>query len=121
MSTLYVLTNVHAERRRQDAKWGEQHHPDGTSTEYYKPLADQARKDCDDLAGLDGVTWADILKEEFFEALAEEDPVKLRTELIQVAAVAVRWAEDIDSRAHSCDGDEHKDTCDACKEIPVWR
>ena len=41
-------------------------------------------------------TWADILREEYFEALAETDPARLRVELIQVAAVAVAWVEAID-------------------------
>ena len=31
--------------------------------------------------------------EEIFEALAEEDPMKLKDELIQVAAVAVKMVE----------------------------
>jgi hypothetical protein len=35
------------------------------------------------------------LIEEFFEAMSEEDPDTLETELIQVIAVAVNWVEDI--------------------------
>jgi hypothetical protein len=42
------------------------------------------------------VTWAHILTEEFYEALAEADPEKLREELVQVAAVAVAWVECLD-------------------------
>jgi len=48
-------------------------------------------------------TWEMILLEEVWEALAETDPVKLRAELIQVAAVAVAWVEDIDSRHEALD------------------
>jgi hypothetical protein len=36
--------------------------------------------------------------EEVFEAFAESSPDALRKELTQVAAVAVAWIEDIDSR-----------------------
>lgn len=36
-------------------------------------------------------TWANVLGEEFFEALAEDDWPKLRAELIQVAAMATSW------------------------------
>lgn len=43
----------------------------------------------------DKVKWIHILLEEFAEVAREDDPEKLRTELIQVAAVAVSWAEKI--------------------------
>lgn len=36
------------------------------------------------------LTWWHILREEVFEAAAESDPDKLRAELVQVAAVAVK-------------------------------
>ncbi|MEY9934267.1 hypothetical protein ABH926_008932 [Catenulispora sp. GP43] len=39
-----------------------------------------------------------MLLEEVYEALAEVDPAALRAELVQVAAVAAAWVEDIDSR-----------------------
>lgn len=42
-----------------------------------------------------------MLLEEVFEAMAEDGPSALRTELVQVAvvaAVAAAWIEDIDSR-----------------------
>lgn len=42
--------------------------------------------------------WLHILREEVAEAFAETDPVALRGELVQVAAVAVAWAEAIDRR-----------------------
>lgn len=45
------------------------------------------------------VTFRDILACEVAEAFAEEDPARLRAELIQVAAVAVQWVEAIDARA----------------------
>lgn len=106
-----------AERTRQDAKWGEQNHPDGTgpdvrpnSFEYAvdampgngdaRRLAEAATNETDILAAGGAVTWLDILREEYYEALAEEDPLALRTELIQLAAVAQQWVEAIDRRAH---------------------
>jgi hypothetical protein len=49
--------------------------------------------------GGDGtVTWWQILREEVFEASAEDDPAALRTELIQVAAVALKWIAALDVR-----------------------
>jgi len=111
-----VAVEVALERRRQDAKWGEQNHADGTGREvpvlmeisgqsslYLDAqsgarLANLATSATNDAAASGAVTWRDILLEEVFEALAEDDAVKLRTELIQVAAVAQQWAEAIDRR-----------------------
>lgn len=117
-----IALEVLAERDRQDAKWGEQNHPDGTGPDTLplgdfswrrayqdgkahtldgtsaKTLAACATEVTDVAAKQGHVTWADILTEEHFEALAEADPVKLRAELIQVAAVAIQWVAAIDRR-----------------------
>jgi hypothetical protein len=108
------IDDVLAERARQDAKWGEQNHPNGTGPDTYAlgemdsltfmelgeaesiELRAVATLATDKNARHGTVTWKDILLEEVFEALAESDPAKLRTELIQCAAVAVQWAEAID-------------------------
>lgn len=84
---------VYQERVRQHDKWGEQNHPDGTggvSAEYWAKVI---RRDCDRAFADGRGTFAHILNEEVAEALAETDPEKLKTELIQVAAVAVAWVE----------------------------
>lgn len=101
--TLSVLRYVNAERQHQDVKWGEQNHPDGTHARYTQ-LADEARALCDEAATRGEVTWRHILTEEFFEATAETDEEKLRVELIQVAAVAVRWVEAIERRRRTLTG-----------------
>lgn len=103
-----VLCEIGAERGAQDKKWGEQNHPDGTGPNhslFYGPkmldmasAAANARTLTDLRAKRGDVTWLDILTEEFFEAMAEHDPAKLRTELVQVAAVATAWVEAIDRR-----------------------
>lgn len=95
-----ALDEVAAERVRQDAKWGEQNHPDGTRPTIPTLNArEQAIHECD-YAHRNGTgTWRHILEEEVAEAFAESDPVKLRAELVQVAAVAVAWVEAIDRRA----------------------
>lgn len=94
-SALYA---VELERQRQDQQWGEQNHPDGTSALLNAEKATYYRRLCDQAHRRGGETWADILIEEFYEALAEEDPLALRAELVQVAAVAVAWIEAIDRR-----------------------
>lgn len=73
-----ALCDVDVERDRQDAKWG-------------------------GIPGLDrrdDHTYAAVLGEEFGEvckAWLERDVAALREELIQVAAVAVAWVEEIDN------------------------
>lgn len=100
-----VHLEIREERRRQDAKWGEQNHPDGTgATCEPVPLwggidfADWAKTRTDELARAGLVTWRDILMEEVAEAFAEDDIDLLRRELVQVAAVAAQWVEAIDRR-----------------------
>jgi len=97
---------VARERARQDVKWGEQNHPDGTGPDVTPlsivgngnvaaEIARFATRETDDHAEAGTVTWLDILREEYHEAIAESDPEKLHRELIQVAAVAQQWAEAI--------------------------
>lgn len=88
---------VDTERRAQLAKWGEQHHPDGTERRRAR-LAGAARARCQVAAEEGRVTWRHILDEEVEEAFAETDPAKLRAELVQVAAVCAAWIADLDSR-----------------------
>lgn len=97
------IDDVKQELLRQFNKWGEQNHPDGTDTAH-KDQADWARMICDAAAKNGTVTWRDILTEEVWEAFAETDPERLRTELIQIAAVAVQWAAAIDRRAARKEG-----------------
>lgn len=88
---------VDAERQRQLEQFGDQRHRDGTSFAN-ESWAEHARATCQQAADEGAVSWAAILYEEFTEAMAEEDTDRLRTELIQVAAVCAAWILDIDSR-----------------------
>lgn len=88
-----VINDVLQERRAQDAKWGEQNHPDGTGYDWDVLNAQYYREKCDTAFADGRGTYKDILREEVFEAFAEKDPEKLKQELIQVAAVAVAWVE----------------------------
>jgi hypothetical protein len=107
-----VLAEVHAERLRQDAKWGEQNHPDvfddnrrdrahyAAMASYWKQK-NANRVEVGNILGTPSdrnAAWDGILLEEVFEALAEEEPGALRAELVQVAAVAVAHIEAIDRR-----------------------
>jgi hypothetical protein len=109
-----IAVEVLLERDRQDAKWGEQNHPDGTGpdedvlgdSDYIVGSGVPAQylrgtfQDATDRKAAAGtVTWRDIILEEVFEALAESDPARLRKELIQAAAVAQQWVEALDRRA----------------------
>lgn len=117
MITNSVLADVWNERAKQDAKWGEQNHPDtfprvpsaerteriryGGHADYWK--AENARRIkvlTERGAPSDrNAAWDGILLEEVYEALAESNAAKLRAELVQVAAVAVAWIEAIDRRS----------------------
>ncbi|MGH3442019.1 MAG: hypothetical protein ACRDUY_08240 [Nitriliruptorales bacterium] len=98
-SRLTVAKDVIRERRRQDALWGEQNHPDGTGVRAGRtPLATWAREETDRAAARGDLTWRHILFEEAAEAFDEGNPQALREELIQVAAVAHAWVEAIDRR-----------------------
>jgi hypothetical protein len=101
-----ILSEILRERTRQDQKWGEQNHPDGTGPQHVWVftgpaafVAESVRSECQRKAADGFCTWLDILLEEAAEAFAESDSAKLREELIQVAAVAVSWVEAIDRRA----------------------
>lgn len=98
-----VLHEVHAERERQHGIFGDQDLPDTAqyshprSTEY-ATTADTWKANNASRILNDRLAWDGLLLEEVYEALAESDPAALRTELIQVAALAVAWVEAIDRR-----------------------
>lgn len=104
---LRVLDEVRTERAYQDGRWGEQNHPDGTGPGVnlfgigFDEWSRVLRVVVDRQAAEGRSNWSMILLEEVFEALAEDDPARLRRELVQVAAVAASWAEAIDRRAAS--------------------
>lgn len=101
MSTASVMAEVARERQAQDVKWGEQNHPDGTGQYPEVIEADVARMATENAADGGYLDWLHILREEVAEAFAETDPVRLRGELLRVAAVAVAWVEAIDRRGVS--------------------
>lgn len=93
-----VLAEVDAERDRQEERWGEQSHPDGTGLPEDAVIAQDDRMVCQQAAREGILTYRHILQEEVSEAFAEADPRRLRAELIQVSAVAAAWVECIDRR-----------------------
>ncbi|MGP3935066.1 hypothetical protein [Nonomuraea sp. KM88] len=93
-----VLADVAAERAAQDARWGMQILPDGTGGERAAAESGAARHATDTAARAGTLTWRHILEEEVMEAFAETEPDRLRAELVQVAAVAVKWAQALDRR-----------------------
>lgn len=121
-----ILGEIRDERERQHAKWGEQNHPDGTGIDKgYGELALHAKATTDWKARHGIVTWADILREEAYEALAEADHGRLRSELIQVAAVCVQWVEVLDRRSTRVIADDVRAAesttkcgrCDGCGQL----
>lgn len=108
MSKLSVLNEIALERQRQDNKWGVQNHPSFDWRNEHDTFSDRclynmenARLSCDYEHQHGHGDWRGILKEEYYEAMYEaacHNEPKLRTELIQCAAVIVAWIECIDRR-----------------------
>lgn len=92
-----IIEELIAERVRQEVKWGEQNHRDGTQADYLQ-AATIAKYICERARKEGRMTWYHILNEEVQEAFCETDPAALRAELIQVAAVAIAWIGCIDRR-----------------------
>jgi hypothetical protein len=112
-----VIADVLQERARQDTQWGEQNHPDGTGHEADQANADQFRR-VTELAVAEGrLTWRHVLREEVYEAFAETHPARLRTELVQVAAVAQAWIEAIDRRQAG----DVRQVSDGAEHLPAHR
>lgn len=103
-ATNEVLLEVLQERMRQRAKFGDQHRdsfPNTPDRALRVRLADRCRDTCDTLEATNGrgAPWEAVLAEEVAEAMAETtDLDALRRELVQVAAVAVAWIEDLDTQ-----------------------
>jgi len=93
-----IVSEVAEEMSRQFKLWGIQNHPNGTGHLEFKEVLDEVRDVIKEAEKKKELTWNLILLEEVSEALAEEDPEKLRTELIQVAAVASSWVQAIDRK-----------------------
>jgi len=112
-----VLDEVWRECNKADEKFGPQLSlPDGTTEDWTEQAA--VAKRLTDLSTRAGkLTWQMILSEEFLAACAEPDVVALRVELVQVAAVAVRWVGAIDKRLaatkHRYGDDSHCARCGA--------
>ena len=102
-----AFADVIAERRSQNAKWGEQNHVsvppcssgDAACELLGIPTEDDCKQRTDEYASGRHLTWADVLLEEFAEAVAAPNEALRRAELVQVAAVAIAWIECIDRRA----------------------
>lgn len=125
-----VLNDVHDERDRQLAQWGEQNHPDHMPADYpvgdtpnYERTAQHwksvnaARVAWMNERGVPtdrNAAWDGILLEEVYEALAETDPAKMRAELVQVAATATAWVESIDRRCGRKVNISERPTCPKC-------
>ncbi|MFI6444685.1 hypothetical protein [Kitasatospora sp. NPDC050543] len=97
-ATESVLRDIAAERAAQDALFGQQDFPDGTGEPFRRGVADRYRQACDAAFAEGRGTFRDVFLEEVFEAMAENDPERLRAELVQAVAVGVKWIEAIDRR-----------------------
>lgn len=100
LATEAVLAAVATERLAQHSQWGHQDLPIGGDADGYGPLEATAREQLQRADAAGHLTYAHILLEEVYEALAVPDsaPDKQADELTQVAAVAVKMVELIRER-----------------------
>jgi hypothetical protein len=104
--TRAALDLVLEERQAQEARYGSANvlleNGTGPETRWLGPYTGQSaaqiqqilRGDYEDYEEEVGLpTWAHLVREEVAEAFQEDDPDRLREELIQVAALCVSWAE----------------------------
>lgn len=108
-TTNAILAEVAEERFRQDLNFpgdlvaGHVNGTEGVSEipaqrELSAAAEREAREECEAFKDTFGVgSFNLILREEIAEANAAETPAELRKELIQVAAVAVKWVEYLDA------------------------
>ncbi|WP_181312491.1 hypothetical protein [Nocardioides campestrisoli] len=97
-ATQTVLLQIQAERVTQNQRYGAQHHEDGTGYGYLRRNAEKAARECDSHRAAGRLSWRLLLRKQYRQALAEDDLLQLRRQLIRVAATACAWVEDIDSR-----------------------
>ena len=94
-----IFSDIDKERARQEAKFPDQGDlVDASTGDHGIATATWARHQCD---GARPLTWSHVLVEEVaetVEAARSKDPAHLREELVQVAAVAVKWIEHLDRR-----------------------
>jgi hypothetical protein len=103
----HALAELVRERRRQDAKWGPIDAkmiaiPDGTGAKWSGEAWAHRLEEKEAFQTGRG-TWRHVLREEIYEAFAESDPAKLRSELVQAGAVIVKWLEILERRASACE------------------
>jgi len=95
-----IIDELFAEREAQVEQWGAQDLPLGFGTRgpinYCRVMADQYRQECDEANERGDLTHRHILLEEFYEVLAEKDPLKARDELVQLGACVIKAIEQID-------------------------
>lgn len=95
-----ILAEIVREADAGNDKHGPFDYPDGTRAGGMRiHQRDMAKLACDRAAREGAQTATKVLEEEVAEAFAEEDKVLLRAELVQVAAVALKWVEKLDREA----------------------
>lgn len=110
-----ILNEIDDERKRQDAKFGEQNIPShagmigpGDIVQYRIPSTEDCREICNRRKQVGIVSWLDVALEELAEVneasfnavnpYTAATEAQVREELIHLAAVCVAWIECIDRR-----------------------
>lgn len=92
-----AIEDILAELLRAEAKFPDQHLPDGTGGQLAEAVGALLKAMCQG-NGPERDTWMAVLGEEVGEAFAETHWPPLRAELVQVGAMVLRWILDGDRR-----------------------
>lgn len=94
-----IYAEIQAERRRQVELYPDSEDlPDGTGLAGRKTVEIQARNACERATREGRLTHSHVFDEESAEVLAATEEDGLRKELVQSAAVCVKWIASIDRR-----------------------
>lgn len=72
---------------------------DGTGYAYLRERAAIAHRECETRLQTGHGSWRLILREHYRQTVAQDDLADLRAGLLEVAATALLWIDDIDRRA----------------------
>jgi hypothetical protein len=96
--TLGVMIDAGKRVKAQEDRWGVTSHPHGTGRPADRAEVTEAKRRTVLAFDSGEGTWRHILDEEVAKARAEAHDPFLRAQLLEVAAVCVSWAKDIDRR-----------------------
>ena len=111
-ATLGVVSDVLVERATMLSRWGDPSYPSVAGLSYSVearvglydlPTPEKARAETEGLRGSGDLDWATISVQSLSDAVSASDETARRIEVVQLAAVALAWVEDIDRQRRAAE------------------